>query len=51
MGSPRFEGMTRPQTPIDKWPEAMRLWLLGSIRVSIGAKSIDDEDWPLGGCS
>jgi hypothetical protein len=51
MGSPSFEGMARSQTPIDMWPEAMRLRLLGSFRVSKGAKSIDNEEWPLGGCS
>jgi hypothetical protein len=47
MGPPGFEDMTRPQTPIDKRPEAMRVWLLANFRVSIGAKSIGDEEWHL----
>src|SRR5918995_1721969 len=37
--------MTRPQTPICKGPEAMRVWLLGGFRVSVGARTIGDEKW------
>src|SRR5918993_5905462 len=39
--------MTRPQTPICKGPEAMRVWLLGGFRVSVGARTIGDEKWRL----
>jgi hypothetical protein len=29
MDSSGFDGMRRPETPIDKRPEAMRVWMLG----------------------
>jgi len=37
--------MTQPQTPIGKGPESMRVWLLGGFRISVGARTIEDEEW------
>jgi predicted ATPase/DNA-binding SARP family transcriptional activator/DNA-binding CsgD family transcriptional regulator len=39
--------MTQPEAPLGKRPEAMRIWLLGGFRVSVGARTIGAEEWRL----
>jgi DNA-binding CsgD family transcriptional regulator len=39
--------MTKPESPIGEKPEAMRVWLLGGFRVSVGARIIEDATWRL----
>jgi DNA-binding SARP family transcriptional activator len=39
--------MTKPESPIGEKPEAMRVWLLGCFRVSVGARIIEDATWRL----
>ncbi|HEX6711704.1 MAG TPA: tetratricopeptide repeat protein, partial [Rubrobacter sp.] len=39
--------MTQPEIPIGERPEMMRVWLLGGFRVSVGARTIEAEQWRL----
>src|ERR687898_1079054 len=39
--------MTNPETLIGERLEAMRVWLLGGFRVSVGARTIEDGGWRL----
>jgi predicted ATPase/DNA-binding SARP family transcriptional activator/DNA-binding CsgD family transcriptional regulator len=39
--------MTNPETPICERLEAMRVWLLSSFRVSVGARTIEAGEWRL----
>ncbi len=41
------EGMTQPEVPTSKRPEAVRVWLLGGFRVSVGSRTIEDSQWRL----
>ena len=36
-----------PETPIGKRSNAMRVWMLGGFRVSVGTRTIVDEKWRL----
>ena len=48
MGSPAgFEGARQSHAPRGNRPEAMRIWLLGSLRVSVGSRSIEPDAWRL----
>ena len=48
MGSPPgFEGMTQPEAPTSKRPEAVRVWLFGGFRVSVGSRTITQDAWRL----
>jgi predicted ATPase/DNA-binding SARP family transcriptional activator len=42
-----FEGVRRQEAPIGKEPEAMRVWLLGGFRVSVGKRTIREDAWRL----
>jgi DNA-binding SARP family transcriptional activator len=39
--------MTQPETMIGKRSEAMRVWMLGGFRISVGARTIGAEEWRL----
>ena len=39
--------MTKPETSIGERSGAMRVWLLGGFRVSVGASTIEDGEWRL----
>ena len=39
--------MTQSETLIGNSPEAMRVWILGGFRVSVGAGTFGDEEWRL----
>jgi predicted ATPase/DNA-binding SARP family transcriptional activator len=41
------EGMTQKQAPTGKKPEIVRVWLLGGFRVSVGSRTIKDDEWRL----
>ena len=41
-----FEGVTRPQGQQER-PEAVRVWLLGGFRVSVGYRTIEGDAWRL----
>jgi DNA-binding MarR family transcriptional regulator len=48
MGSPAgFEGARQSHAPRGNRPEAMRIWLLGGLRVSVGSRSIEPDAWRL----
>jgi hypothetical protein len=47
MGPCGSEGMTGSEAPKGKRPEAVRVWLLGSFRVSVGSITIEDSRWRL----
>lgn len=48
MGPPTgFEGMKQSEAPASKRPEAVRVWLLGSFRVSVGSRNIEESQWRL----
>src|SRR5215212_6475679 len=36
-----------PETPTGKKPEAVRVWLLGGFRVSVGPRAITQDAWRL----
>jgi hypothetical protein len=42
-----FEGVARSATPTGKRAEAVRVWLLGSFRVSVGRRIIEEDAWRL----
>jgi DNA-binding SARP family transcriptional activator len=37
--------MTRPGLPTSHRPEAVRVWLLGGFSVSVGSRTIRQEEW------
>jgi len=39
--------MTQPEAPTGKTPETVRVWLLGSFRVSVGSRIIEARQWRL----
>ena len=39
--------MTQPEVPTSQRPEAVRVWLLGGFRVSVGSRTIEDSQWRL----
>jgi DNA-binding SARP family transcriptional activator len=39
--------MTQPEAPTGKTPETVRVWLLGSFRVSVGSRTIEQDRWRL----
>jgi predicted ATPase/DNA-binding SARP family transcriptional activator/DNA-binding CsgD family transcriptional regulator len=41
-----FEGVTRPQGQQER-PEAVRVWLLGGFRVSVGRRTLTGDAWRL----
>jgi DNA-binding SARP family transcriptional activator len=41
------EGVTRSEVYMDKRPEAVRVWLLGGFRVSVGSRIIEEGAWRL----
>jgi DNA-binding response OmpR family regulator len=48
MGSPAgFEGSRQSHALRDERPEAMRIWLLGSFRVSVGSRYVESDAWRL----
>jgi predicted ATPase/DNA-binding SARP family transcriptional activator/DNA-binding CsgD family transcriptional regulator len=46
MGPFAFEDVKRPEAQ-HKRPEAVRVWLLGSFRVSVGSRTIEGDAWRL----
>jgi DNA-binding SARP family transcriptional activator len=46
MGPSGFEGVKRPEAHHER-PEPMRVWLLGSFRVSVGSRTIGGDAWRL----
>ena len=42
------ESMRRTGTPSGERPEAVRIWLLGGFRVTVGSRTIDDSAGALG---
>ena len=43
-----FEGgVARSETPRGERPEALRVWLLGGFRVSVGSRTIEEGAWRL----
>jgi DNA-binding SARP family transcriptional activator len=46
MGPSGFEGVTRPEALRER-PEAVRVWLLGGFRVSIGPRTLEQGQWRL----
>jgi hypothetical protein len=48
MSSPASsEGVRRSEASTGKRPEAVRVWLLGGFRVSVGSRTIADDAWRL----
>jgi DNA-binding SARP family transcriptional activator len=45
MGSSSLERMERLEATTGEKPEAVRVWLLGGFRVSVGARTIEGEEW------
>ena len=43
----RSERVARSEAPTVERPEAVRIWLLGGFRVSVGPRTIEKEDWRL----
>jgi predicted ATPase/DNA-binding SARP family transcriptional activator/DNA-binding CsgD family transcriptional regulator len=39
--------MRQPEVPTSKRPEAVRVWLLGGFRVSVGSRAIEEGQWRL----
>ena len=46
MGPSGLEGVTRSETPHES-REAVRVWLLGGFRVSVGSRTIEQHRWRL----
>jgi predicted ATPase/DNA-binding SARP family transcriptional activator/DNA-binding CsgD family transcriptional regulator len=42
-----FQGMARSESPTGENPEALRIWLLGGFRVSVGSRTIEVSAWRL----
>ena len=47
MDPSRFEGVTRSEVPRERPAEAVRIWLLGGFRVSVGTRTIQQNEWRL----
>jgi DNA-binding SARP family transcriptional activator len=47
MCPPRSERMTRSEASTDSKPGAMRVWLLDGFRVSVGSRTIEQDQWRL----
>jgi two-component SAPR family response regulator len=43
----RSEGVPRSEASTGKRPEAVRIWLLGGFRVSVGSRTIEEGAWRL----
>ncbi len=41
------ESMRQPRTPTGQRPEAVRIWLLGGFRVSVGDRTVEQDEWRL----
>jgi predicted ATPase/DNA-binding SARP family transcriptional activator/DNA-binding CsgD family transcriptional regulator len=41
------EGMTQPEASTGERPETVRIWLLGGFRVSVGSRTIQQDEWRL----
>jgi len=41
------EGVTGSGSPAGERPGAVRVWLLGDFRVSVGSRNIEDSQWRL----
>ncbi len=41
------EYVTRSEAPASKRSEAVRIWLLGGFKVSVGSRTIDQNEWRL----
>src|SRR5829696_737905 len=39
--------MTQPEAPTSKRPEAVRVWMLGGFRISVGPRTIEEGAWHL----
>ena len=39
--------LVRAETPAGREPEAVRVWLLGGFRVSVGSRTIEQDQWRL----
>src|SRR5215218_6028810 len=39
--------MRQPEAPTTKGPEAVRVWLLGGFRISVGPRNIEEGAWHL----
>src|SRR5918995_7124266 len=46
MGPSGSEGVKRPEAHHER-PEPMRVWLLGSFRVSVGSRTVEGDAWHL----
>lgn len=42
-----YEGVARSGTPSNERPEAVRIWLLGGFRVSVGSRKLEHNEWHL----
>ena len=45
MDPPGLQHVTRSMTPTGQRPEAVRVWLLGGFRVSVGSRTIEESAW------
>jgi len=45
--SPSFGGVVRSEAPTTERLEAVRVWLLGDFRLSVGARTIEESAWRL----
>ncbi len=45
--SATFTRLARSETPPGREPEAVRAWLLGGFRVSVGSQTIEQDQWRL----
>src|SRR5688500_17267765 len=43
----RSERVARSEAPTGEKPEAVRVWLLGGFRVSVGSRTINEDAWRL----
>src|SRR3712207_3303748 len=41
------EDVARSGALTDERPEAMRVWLLGGFRISVGSRTVEDDAWRL----
>ena len=42
-----YEGMMRSGAPTGERPEAVRIWLLGGFRVTVGSRTVEENRWRL----
>jgi DNA-binding SARP family transcriptional activator len=47
MGPSGSEGVRRSEPPTTERPEAVRVWLLGEFRISVGSRTIEHNQWRL----